>query len=184
MKAISLWQPWATLVAIGAKQYETRSWYWRYRGPLAIHAAKRFDPNIRDLCMTDPFRRTLKAAGLDPMDLPLGMIVCTCQVVRCELTEAVRPTISDLERAFGDYRPGRFAAKLDNVRRLEVPSPWRGAQGFFDWHPASLEESMRIPENIINAPIQHATATQAMQMGIDWGHRDGDRSVSKGGRQV
>lgn len=40
MKALSLWQPWATLIAIGAKQYETRGWSTPYRGPLIIHAAK------------------------------------------------------------------------------------------------------------------------------------------------
>lgn len=40
MKALSLWQPWASLVAIGAKTIETRSWSTSYRGPLAIHAAK------------------------------------------------------------------------------------------------------------------------------------------------
>ena len=39
MKVITLTQPWATLVAIGAKRIETRSWPTRYRGPLAIHAA-------------------------------------------------------------------------------------------------------------------------------------------------
>ncbi len=41
MKAITLWQPWASLVAIGAKTIETRSWATSYRGPLAIHAAAR-----------------------------------------------------------------------------------------------------------------------------------------------
>jgi hypothetical protein len=40
MKALTLTQPWATLVAIGAKTIETRSWPTSYRGPLAIHAAK------------------------------------------------------------------------------------------------------------------------------------------------
>lgn len=48
MKAITLMQPWATLVAIGAKRLETRSWSTNYRGPLAIHAGAntRFiDPN-------------------------------------------------------------------------------------------------------------------------------------------
>lgn len=44
MRCLSLWQPWATLVAIGAKHFETRSWLCHYRGPLAIHAS-----------MTDPF---------------------------------------------------------------------------------------------------------------------------------
>lgn len=41
MKALSLWQPWATLIANGAKQIETRSWSTSYRGPILIHAAKR-----------------------------------------------------------------------------------------------------------------------------------------------
>lgn len=40
MKALSLTQPWATLVAIGAKKIETRSWSTSYRGPVAIHASK------------------------------------------------------------------------------------------------------------------------------------------------
>lgn len=41
MKAISLWQPWASLVALGVKTIETRSWSTKYRGPLTIHAAAR-----------------------------------------------------------------------------------------------------------------------------------------------
>ena len=41
MKALSLWQPWASLVALRVKTIETRSWSTSYRGPLAIHAAKR-----------------------------------------------------------------------------------------------------------------------------------------------
>lgn len=39
MKAITLWQPWASLIALGAKTIETRSWQTSYRGPIAIHAA-------------------------------------------------------------------------------------------------------------------------------------------------
>jgi hypothetical protein len=35
MKTLTLHQPWATLVALGAKQIETRSWAASYRGPLA-----------------------------------------------------------------------------------------------------------------------------------------------------
>ncbi len=40
MKALTLTQPWAHLVAVGAKRVETRSWPTPYRGPLAIHAAQ------------------------------------------------------------------------------------------------------------------------------------------------
>lgn len=41
MKALTIWQPWATAIAIGAKRIETRSWETHYRGPIAIHAAAR-----------------------------------------------------------------------------------------------------------------------------------------------
>lgn len=41
MKALTLHQPWASLIALGVKTVETRSWSTAYRGPLAIHAAKR-----------------------------------------------------------------------------------------------------------------------------------------------
>jgi hypothetical protein len=38
MKALTLYQPWASLVALGHKTVETRKWATTYRGPLAIHA--------------------------------------------------------------------------------------------------------------------------------------------------
>ena len=40
MKAITVWQPWATLLATGQKHNETRSWKTSYRGEILIHAAK------------------------------------------------------------------------------------------------------------------------------------------------
>ena len=39
MKVLSLLQPWATLVVLGAKKYEVRGWQTAYRGPLLIHAS-------------------------------------------------------------------------------------------------------------------------------------------------
>ena len=40
MKALTMTQPWATLVALGENTIETRSWSTSYRGPLAIHSAR------------------------------------------------------------------------------------------------------------------------------------------------
>lgn len=42
MKVLTLHQPWASLVALGVKTIETRSWSTSYRGPLAIHAGASF----------------------------------------------------------------------------------------------------------------------------------------------
>ncbi|MEZ7793182.1 ASCH domain-containing protein [Niallia circulans] len=36
-------QPWATLIALGGKEFETRSWQTKYLGKLAIHAGKSVD---------------------------------------------------------------------------------------------------------------------------------------------
>lgn len=43
LKAISILQPRASLIACGAKKIETRGWSTSYRGPIAIHAGKKFD---------------------------------------------------------------------------------------------------------------------------------------------
>lgn len=40
MKALTLRQPWASLIAQGKKTIETRTWYTHYRGPLLIAASK------------------------------------------------------------------------------------------------------------------------------------------------
>ncbi|TWH47470.1 ASCH domain-containing protein [Sporomusa sp. KB1] len=49
MKAITILQPWASLLACGAKQIETRSWPAKYRGPIAIHTGKTWTMFTREL---------------------------------------------------------------------------------------------------------------------------------------
>lgn len=130
---LSLWQPWATLIAIGAKQYETRSWATRYRGRIAIHAAKRMERDQVTLLTTRPFRQVLHAAGISlPSELPVGAFLATCRLVDCVRTEAIVDQLSEQERAFGDYSPGRYAWKLDDLVPLAVPLPARGQQGLWD----------------------------------------------------
>jgi activating signal cointegrator 1 len=76
VKALTMTQPWATLVAIGANVIETRDWPTKHRGPFAIHAAKGFPPDARALCRTRPFRDALAAGGYESSDaLPLGAVV-------------------------------------------------------------------------------------------------------------
>jgi hypothetical protein len=48
IRALTLWQPWASAVIIGGKDVENRTWSTGYRGPLVIHAAKR-KPTTREL---------------------------------------------------------------------------------------------------------------------------------------
>ena len=141
MKALSLTQPWASLVACGAKRIETRSWSTAYRGPLAIHAAKAFPRDCRETAEFDfHFRRFLIEAGyvhrfggIDVSTLERGAIVATCRVVRCARTELIVSQISDQERAFGDYSSGRWAWLLNDIVRLPEPITARGALGLWEW---------------------------------------------------
>jgi len=142
MKTISLWQPWATLIAIEAKHCETRSWGTPYRGMMAIHAAK----NVSELpvCNQPVFRRVLEKEGyLIWNTLPLGAIVAIGELVDCfQMTPAIIAQQSDQERAFGDWKPGRYGWLFVNVRRVK-PFPYRGAQGLFDAElPAVLESEV------------------------------------------
>jgi hypothetical protein len=150
MKTITLTQPYATLVAVGAKRIETRSWSTRYRGPLAIHAGKGLGPvggvrGMYDLVQQEPFSAPiLRACGLPdnglwrPDDLlhrlPYGAIVCLCLLVDVAPTNDVATwNISDEERAFGDYGPDRYGWFLANVRLVDPPIPARGRQGLWEW---------------------------------------------------
>lgn len=143
MKTLTLTQPWASLVAIGTKRIETRSWGTGYRGPLAIHAAKNFPREAANLCAGDPFRAALQSAfGPDfyPTDLPAGAIIAITHLVDCVLmTPDWIAAVSDPERSFGDYQPGRFGWLLGQVERLAEPIPTRGSLGLW-WWDKSMEE--------------------------------------------
>jgi activating signal cointegrator 1 len=154
MKTISLWQPWATLVVLGAKQIETRSWPTRYRGPLAIHASQKWNTQLWNLCQSSPFHEVLTENGFsneagDARGLPLGCILGTVNVEDCYCSSFFHVDRGDLclspqirgdeeiwisrrEQAFGDYSPGRWGWLLSNPVMLPEPIPYRGRQGLFD----------------------------------------------------
>ena len=141
MKALTLTQPWATLVAIGAKRIETRSWRTDYRGPLAIHAAKGFPPQARRLAFEEPFYSVLHGAGLIDIAipgvlgverLPRGTVVALAQLVDVLPTESVRDRIEAQELAYGDYSDHRFAWVLEEIDELVMPVPARGYLGLWD----------------------------------------------------
>jgi activating signal cointegrator 1 len=138
VKALTVIQLWAMLITIGTKHVDTRSWATGYRGPLAIHAARRLPAWAREFCETVPCRLVLDQAGITSPDaLPRAM------VATCRLT-AVHPTSTPLPAAwlagchevvFGDYGPGRYVWLLTDVTPLTRPVPTRGALGLWIWTP-------------------------------------------------
>jgi activating signal cointegrator 1 len=142
LKALPLWQPWATLVATGAKRVETRSW----PAPralvgqrIAIHATKTKDHLA--LCDEEPFSTYLRA----PERLPLGAVIATVVLDGCyEITATFARELEARcahEHAFGDYTPGRFAWDLCDVRPVAPVVPFLGRQGIFD-----------VPDDLLDLP--------------------------------
>lgn len=104
MKAITILQPWASLIACGAKQYETRSWKTNYRGKIAIHAGLKNPPKQGDIpfevfnAITSELARYYGAWRNDwhlggtinspdgtenGIDIPLGFVIATADLVDC-----------------------------------------------------------------------------------------------------
>lgn len=154
IRMLTLWQPWASLIAKRLKRFETRSWSTSYRGLIAIHAAKR--PVNKDEVL--PIRYAVGGGGctheeLAAIDecleathkLPLGCVVAIAELTGCFAMHQ-RKTVgtyvdlpgcghifidpqSVLERAVGNWQPGRCAWKLENILALPEPIPAKGGQG-------------------------------------------------------
>lgn len=146
MKVISLWQPWASLVATGAKRIETRSWSTKYRGPLAIHAAKTKNAEIDLMMHTRHVQGGLAPLVGKPLDptgsswlgvkgehLPWGAIIAICNLVDCIPTDEFTQRQIKFEQFFGDFTPGRFGWILEDIKPLAEPIPAKGMQGLWNF---------------------------------------------------
>ena len=146
MRCLSLWQPHAQAIALGIKPYETRGWSTNYRGPLAIHAAKKvFDYRHYPLDYYQEVCRQLKHAGCPSYALDYGKILCVVDVVDCVPTGTLRGRIGGAEfwgvfRDVGDDGKKRYALKLACLRLIDpLKRPLvTGRQGFFN-----------VPDNIL-----------------------------------
>lgn len=143
IRCITLYQPFASLIALGAKTIETRSWRTHYRGCLLIHAARAFPRWARDLCNREPFAGVLREAGyappasrsVDPDRLPLGRILAICNLKHCVRigTPGIDLPPREPERSFGDYASGRYAWVLTDVQPLHETISATGSMGL--WKP-------------------------------------------------
>jgi hypothetical protein len=157
VKALSLWEPWASLMRTGGKTIETRSWPTAYRGPLLICASKRHrKTEVLHLCCNWAFQgglaplvgrrldRTGKtwAANADRLidALSFGKAVAVVDLYRVERTDSCTLGEVEQEREFGDYSPGRWAWFTRNLRAIE-PFEMLGHQGL--WNEVLDEERLR-----------------------------------------
>lgn len=147
MKALTLHQPWASLVPLGFKTIETRSWATRHRGPIAIHAAARVPSWARPLNIggfevdQDNPPGTAPAYLLRgpinwPYRLPLGCVVATADLVDCV---PIHEWLCSCDHADGIYAGvgPTSMQRGDIVGLFEAPSG-KGVE-HPDWAPSRLD---------------------------------------------
>ena len=159
MKATTIYQPYASLIACGAKRFETRSRRTHYRGAIAIHAAKLAPSSWLYILGRKTVRLMERALFRDEGDfehyfddLVRGAVVATADLVECwhighmnrdgEMcigagdprgVDYKYDYIGGDELHFGDWQEGRYAWELVNVKPLPEPVSVRGKQGLWNW---------------------------------------------------
>ena len=121
MKAISIKEPFATLITNGMKKIETRSWKTNYRGEIFIHASGK---SLAKEFLTNDYVIEL----IKDMDMNFGNIICKCNLVDCiymdeEFLEHIKQ--SPMEYKLGEYKLGRYAWVMEDVEPI-YPIPAKG----------------------------------------------------------
>lgn len=159
IRCISLWQPWASLMACGAKYFETRSWDTKIRGTIYIHAAKTLR-GIELVKTGSVLDRVAMEAVLGPVaewskKLPLGAIVGRGELVDT-MPACVALEMDPGQAPFGDFWAGRWVHVYDSLRAL-VPVPTVGRQGLW---------TSPVDDDVTFQPMPVA----AVERRVVWGH--------------
>ena len=133
MKALSLLQPWASLVIMGAKKIETRSWQTPFRGDLLIHAS--FGKKGGILVSEAPFKKYIKKFETLPFGAIIGKVILEdiIPVNELLLSQSVLANLTLEEKAFGDYGKGRYAWILSEPEAFNEIIPVRGTLGLWNF---------------------------------------------------
>ena len=149
MKAITLYEPWASLMSIGAKVNETRGCRTSHRGDICIHAAKTDHGTPEDLIPA--ILKAFQTRHTQPHPDSLGCIIAVVDLWDVQPSEKfyVEPAttdpfcITEEEFGFGNYMAGRFIFRTRNLRRLKTPVPCRGFQSIGWTVPPEVEAKVR-----------------------------------------
>ena len=140
MKAITIRQPHASLLASGLREIETRGWDTSYRGPILIHASKKLDKGLNvslaaDLLSFNDYAAELTHDARKLCDLPWnetnGCVLAYARLADCY--PIPKPTGTELDLIFGDFGHRRWGLELAEVVTLRKPVPAMGLLGL--WTP-------------------------------------------------
>lgn len=140
MLGLTVWQPWASLIAWPLKPVENRTWKapWVLGKRIAIHAGNKFD---EDAALWLSVRPKPVPDIVSLARRVRGAIVCTAVVDRFVMEDSV-VSASPLPAGFHDWFGGPVGWVLREVRKFD-PVPCRGAQGLWT---VTADVMARIPE--------------------------------------
>ncbi len=141
MKTISIWNPFATLLAHGHKTIETRSW----PAPksligqrIGIASTKVIRPEQKAAFADAEFRKFYDQTGLpqELSELPHGYLLGSAILHSCDvITDEDLEDITEEEKLYGWFREGYYAWRMRAPELLPEPIPVRGAQGVWVYRP-------------------------------------------------
>ncbi|WP_138481669.1 ASCH domain-containing protein [Dyadobacter bucti] len=135
MKAISIQQPYAGLLILGIKKFETRSWNTKYRGEIAIHASARITPDglfwLNWLTKEFP-DKFFPGSEYHTICSQQGMVIGSVNITDTFSTNEPMQ-IESLERMLGDFSENRYYWKCENPFVFPAPIPAKGALSFWNW---------------------------------------------------
>jgi len=126
MKAITIKEPWATLIAEGYKEYEFRTWKTNYRGDILIHTGKSFDKNLIE-------KFTNRKLKYSP-----GYIIAKATITDCILVDETlkKRLLKKDPEVYSNLKRKRtknlYAFKLENVKRIDK-IPAKGKLSLWDY---------------------------------------------------
>lgn len=164
MLAISIRQPWASLILHAGKDIENRTWPTKVRGRVLVHAAKGMTHEEYEDAMEFAFdivgqrkstiggkTRTFRELGFAFEDLQRGGIVGSVEVVDC------------VQQTDSPWFVGTHGFVLRNPEVLSF-TPWKGRLGFFDVPQSALVGARPMPEKDANVARFATTALQTLQI--------------------
>ena len=136
MKALTIKQPWASLIIHGIKDVENRSWNTKFRGKFLIHSSKTFDTDATltkrqvDLCVSKGFLKQNDDGSWDwKIDFPRGVILGECNLI-----DVMPPTATPSTDASIWKENMAFGLVISDAKQLDEPIPVKGNLGFWEYN--------------------------------------------------
>lgn len=124
MKALTIKQPWASLIMQGIKKYEFRSWQTKYRGDILIHSSKQVDK--------EAMKKYSKYLNSAPAGVILGVVTITDCIKKSEEFKQIL-----INEKCDVYTKSSFESnygwKIENVRVFDPPIKAKGNLGLWNY---------------------------------------------------